>query len=321
MTTFGYTMMCEQSGPKELVRDVRRAEEAGFAFAVISDHYFPWLEAQGHSPYAWSVLGAAAQATSTIELMTYVTCPTMRYHPAIVAQKGATMQLLSDGRFTLNLGAGENLNEHVIGRGWPAIAVRHRMLAEAITVIRGLWNGGLFSFSGEFFDVESAKVWDLPEALPPLGVAVSGPQSCQIAGEYADVMVAVEPRPELGRAFDAAGGTGKPRIGQLAICFDEDEDTAAKLAYEQFRWFSGGWRVNAELIGPAAFAAASQAVRVEDVTSSIPCGPKVERYVDAVMRFVDAGFTHVALVQVGGDHQGAFLDWSEDCLLPALSHL
>ncbi|HWW54322.1 MAG TPA: TIGR03557 family F420-dependent LLM class oxidoreductase, partial [Acidimicrobiales bacterium] len=242
MTTFGYTMMCEQSGPKELVRDVRRAEAAGFEFAVISDHYFPWLEAQGHSPYAWSVLGAAAQATSTIELMTYVTCPTMRYHPAIVAQKGATMQLLSDGRFTLNLGAGENLNEHVIGRGWPAIAVRHRMLAEAITVIRGLWNGGLFSFSGEFFDVESARVWDLPEALPPIGVAVSGPESCQIAGEYADVMVATEPRPELGRAFDAAGGTGKPRIGQLAVCFNEDEHTAANLAYEQFRWFSGGWR-------------------------------------------------------------------------------
>jgi G6PDH family F420-dependent oxidoreductase len=135
------------------------------------------------------------------------------------------------------------------------------------------------------------------------------------------VMVAVEPRLELGRAFDAAGGTGKPRIGQLAVCFDEDEDTAAKLAYEQFRWFSGGWRVNAELIGTAAFVAASQAVRVEDVTSSIPCGPKVERYVDAVMRFVDAGFTHVALVQVGGDQQGAFLDWSEDCLLPALNHL
>jgi G6PDH family F420-dependent oxidoreductase len=321
MTTFGYTMMCEQSGPKELVRDVRRAEAAGFEFAVISDHYFPWLEAQGHSPYAWSVLGAAAQATSTIELMTYVTCPTMRYHPAIVAQKGATMQLLSDGRFTLNLGAGENLNEHVIGRGWPAIAVRHRMLAEAITVIRGLWNGGLFSFSGEFFDVESARVWDLPEALPPIGVAVSGPESCQIAGEYADVMVATEPRPELGRAFDAAGGTGKPRIGQLAVCFDEDEDAAGRLAYDQFRWFTGGWRVNAELIGPAAFAAASQNVRVEDVTSSIPCGPKVERYVDAVTRFVDAGFTHVALVQVGGDQQGAFLDWAEDNLLPALGHL
>ena len=128
-----------------------------------------------------------AQATSTIELMTYVTCPTMRYHPAIVAQKGATMQLLSDGRFTLNLGAGENLNEHVIGRGWPAIAVRHRMLAEAITVIRGLWHGGLFSFSGEFFDVESAKVWDLPDTAPPIGIAVSGPSSCRLAGRHADI--------------------------------------------------------------------------------------------------------------------------------------
>ena len=141
MTLIGYTMMCEQAGPKQLVRDVALAEQAGFDFAVISDHYFPWLDSQGHSPYAWSVLGAAAQATDHIPLMTYVTCPIRRYHPAVVAQKAATMQLLSDGRFTLGLGAGENLNEHIVGGQWPIAGVRHEMLEEAVEIIRALWAG------------------------------------------------------------------------------------------------------------------------------------------------------------------------------------
>ena len=159
MMLIGYTMMCEQAGPKQLVRDVALAEEAGFDFAVISDHYFPWLESQGHAPYAWSVLGAAAQATDRIPLMTYVTCPIRRYHPAVVAQKAATMQLLSDGRFTLGLGAGENLNEHIVGGQWPIAAHRHEMLTEAVEIIRALWAGGSVTYRGKYFDVESARVW------------------------------------------------------------------------------------------------------------------------------------------------------------------
>src|SRR5207248_7857717 len=175
MALIGYTMMCEQAGPKQLVRDVTLAEQAGFDFAVISDHYFPWLGSQGHSPYAWSVLGAAAQATDHIPLMTYVTCPIRRYHPAVVAQKAATMQLLSDGRFTLGLGAGENLNEHIIGGCWPIVGVRHEMLEEAVEIIRALWAGGTVTYRGKHFDIESAKLWDLPDAAPPpIGIAVSG---------------------------------------------------------------------------------------------------------------------------------------------------
>src|ERR1700759_2003393 len=153
-------MLCEQAGPKELVRDVQLAEAAGFLFAVISIHYFPWLDAMGHSPYAWSVLGAAAQATEDIGLMTYVTCPIKRDHPAAVAQKAATMSLLSDGRFTLGLGAGENLNEHVTGGGWPPVNVRHGMLEEAVGIICMLFGGGYVSFRGHYFEVDSAKVWD-----------------------------------------------------------------------------------------------------------------------------------------------------------------
>ena len=178
MTVIGYTMMCEQAG-QELVRDVQSAEAAGFDFAVISDHYFPWVDAMGHSPYAWSVLGAAAQVTSRIELMTYVTCPIKRYHPAVVAQKAATVGLLSDGRFTLGLGAGENLNEHVTGGGWPPVNVRHQMLDEAVDIIRSLWAGGYVSFDGRHFQVDSAKLWDLPDHPLKLGIAASGEQSAR----------------------------------------------------------------------------------------------------------------------------------------------
>ena len=314
----GYTMMCEQAGPKQLVRDVTLAERAGFNFAVISDHYFPWLDAQGHAPYAWSVLGAAAEATEHIPLMTYVTCPTRRYHPAVVAQKAATMQLLSDGRFTLGLGAGENLNEHIVGGRWPLPGLRHEMLREAVEIIRSLWDGGTVTYRGKHYDVESAKVWDLPETAPPIGIAVSGPGSCRLAGQLADAMIAVEPRPKLGQMFDEAGGTGKPRIGQIALSYDPDEQTAAKRAIDQFRWFTGGWKVNAELPLPASFDQASRTVREEDVTARMPCGPDVQRHVDGIRRFEAAGFTHIAVVQVGGDVQEEFIAWAATELLPAL---
>jgi len=318
MTKIGYTMMTEQAGPRQLVGDLVRAEEAGFDFAVISDHYFPWLDSQGHAPYAWSVLGAAVQATERIPVMTYVTCPIMRYHPTVVAQAAATMQLLSEGRFTLGLGSGENLNEHVVGGGWPAVDVRHRMLREAVEIIQALFRGGYVTRTGEFFDVQSAKIWDLPDQLPPIGIAVSGPQSCRLAGELGDLMIAVEPDASLGEAFDAAGGSAKPRVGQVPVCYDADERLAVKRAHEQFRWFGGGWKVNAELPGPPAFAAASKFVTPNDVADSIPCGPDVGRHVEAIRKFVDADFTEVAIVQVGGDHQESFTRWFSDELRPAL---
>jgi G6PDH family F420-dependent oxidoreductase len=163
MTEIGYTLMGEQTGPSQLVDHAVAAEDAGFDFAVASDHYFPWLEEQGHSPFVWSVLGAVAHATSRLPLMTYVTCPIIRYHPAVIAQAAATVQLLSDGRFTLGLGAGENLNEHVVGGGWPGVDVRHRMLREAIEVIRELWTGEYVTHDGDFYELDSAKLWDMPD--------------------------------------------------------------------------------------------------------------------------------------------------------------
>jgi len=279
----GYTLMTEQAGPKELVSYAAGAERAGFDFEVMSDHYSPWLAEQGHAPYAWSVLGAVTQSTECVELMTYVTCPTMRYHPVVVAQKAATVQILSDGRFTLGLGAGENLNEHVVGRGWPLANLRHELLAEAVEIISGLFDGGYFNYAGEHFRVDSAKLWDLPEIRTPIAVAVSGSQSVRRFAPMADAMIAVEPKASLSQEWDATR-LGRParKIGQMPISWGNDRDAAISRAHEQFR------------------------------------GPDVGPIVEAAREFADAGFTDLALVQIGGDQQDGFLDFAEKELLPAL---
>ena len=319
---FGYTLLTEQAGPKQLVNDAAKAEQARFSFEVMSDHYSPWLDEQGHAPYAWSVLGAVAQVTGDVELMSFVTCPTIRYHPAVVAQKAATVQELSDGRFLLGLGAGENLNEHVVGRGWPAANVRHEMLSEALQIINDLFDGGYTNLAGEHFRVDSAKLWDLPSTRVPIGVAVSGAQSVDKFAAAADAMIAVEPKGDLCQRWDdtrAQLGVGKSRkVGQLPVSWDRDTEAAARRAREQFRWFAGGWKVNAELPGTQAFAAATQYVREDDVASAIPCGASPQAVVDAARSFRDAGFTDLALVAVGGDQQDEFLKAVEDEILPAL---
>ncbi len=323
MTSFGYTLMTEQSGPRELVRYATGAEEAGFDFEVMSDHYSPWLTEQGHAPYAWSVLGAVAHATSRVGLMTYVTCPTIRYHPAVVAQKAATVQLLAEGRFTLGLGSGESLNEHVVGAGWPGVATRQEMLTEAIEIIRQLHTGDLVTYRGEHFDVDSARIWDLPERPVEIGVAVAGDRAIEHFAPLADHLVAVEPEGDLIASWN--GVPGAPRIGeraravgQIPICWDPDPDLAVKRAHEQFRWFAGGWKVNADLPTPAGFSGATQFVRPEDVAGSIPCGPDLDAIVDSVRPFWESGFTDVALVQIGDGSQEAFLREAAGPLLEKL---
>jgi G6PDH family F420-dependent oxidoreductase len=321
MTRIGYTLMTEQTGPRELVRDAVHAERVGFDFEVVSDHYFPWLDSQGHAPNAWATIGAVAHATERVGLMTYVTCPIMRYHPAVVAQQAATVGLLSEGRFTLGLGAGESLNEHVVGLGWPPANVRHEMFDEALEIISRLFSGRYVNFAGKHFRVDSAKLWDVADTPPAIGVAVSGRESIELAGRYADALIAVEPDPTFNSMYDEVGGRGKPRVGQVPISWDPDRDKAIARAHDQFRWFAGGWKVNAELPGTAAFAAATQFVTPDDVAENIPCGPDVDAHVQAVKEFVDAGFTDVAVVQIGGDTQPEFLEWAQRELLPALKDL
>jgi G6PDH family F420-dependent oxidoreductase len=323
MTRFGYTLMTEQSGPKQLVEYAVSAERAGFDFEVCSDHFSPWLSAQGHAPNAWTVLGAVAHATETVELFTYVTCPTMRYHPAVVAQQAATLQILADGRFTLGVGSGESLNEHVVGQGWPAIARRQEMLREAIQIIRELFTGEVVDWRGEYFQVDSARLWDLPDVPVAIAAAVSGDRSVEMFAPLADHLIAVQPDRDLVDSWaDARRATGLPGdvrvIGQLPICWDPDRATAVARAHEQFRWFAGGWSVNADLPTTAGFAGATQFVTPEDTASSIPCGPELDAIVEAVDEYRKAGFTDIALVQVGDEGQDRFLAEAAEPLLAQL---
>ncbi len=322
MTRFGYTLMTEQSGPKDLVRYAVGAERAGFDFEVSSDHYFPWLQSMGHAPYAWSVLGAVAHATDRVELMTYVTCPTIRYHPAVVAQKAATLGILSDNRFILGLGAGENLNEHVVGEGWPAAAVRQDMLVEAIEIIRALLTGEQTTLEGQYFRVDSAKVWDVPDVEVPIATAISGERGIEQFAPLSDHLIMTDPVPDLLQSWDAArreqGAESSRKIGQIPICWGPDKQAAITRAHELFRWFGGGWHVNADLPLPVSFDAASQFVREEDVAGSIACGPDLDELVESFQPFLDAGFTDIALVQVGDENQQRFLDEIAEPLLEKL---
>lgn len=323
MARFGYTLMTEQSGPRELVDYAVSAEQVGFDFEVSSDHFSPWLASQGHAPNAWPVLGAVAHATETVQLYSYVTCPTIRYHPAIVAQQAATVQILADGRFTLGLGSGENLNEHVVGQGWPTVERRLDMLAESIKLIRELLSGDLVDFRGEFFEVASARIWDVPEVPVTIAVSMTGEKSVEKLAVAADHLINVAPDRSIvdgwHQSRQATGVLPEGRvIGQVPVCWDPDRDAAVARAHDQFRWFAGGWAVNADLPTPAGFAAATQFVRPEDVAEAIPCGPDLDAIVAAVAPYVEAGFTDVALVQIGDEGQQRFLDEAAKPLLAAL---
>ncbi|PPF11809.1 LLM class F420-dependent oxidoreductase [Rathayibacter sp. AY1G1] len=324
MVRFGYTLMTEQSGPKQLVGYAVDAERLGFEFAVSSDHYSPWLTEQGHASYAWTLLGAVAQATSTIDLTTYVTAPTIRYHPAVVAQKAATLAILSDDRFTLGLGSGENLNEHVVGEGWPSVAVRQDMLEEAVHLIRELHTGELVTWEGEYFRVDSARIWDLPDTPVEIGLAVSGEKSIARFAPIGDHLITTEPDAELISQWTAVRGADAApsrTIGQIPICWAPDKEQGVALAHEQFRWFAGGWAVNSDLPTPAGFAGASQFVRPEDVAEQIACGPDLDELAQSFVPYIEAGFTDIALVQVGDELQQRFLDEAAEGLLERLRAL
>jgi G6PDH family F420-dependent oxidoreductase len=320
MAEFGYSSLGEQSGPRQQVDDAVAAEAAGFDFITVSDHYYPWLEEQGHSPYAWSVLGAMALATRRVGLMSFVTCPIRRYHPAVVAQKAATMGVMSQGRFTLGLGAGENLNEHVVG-DWPQTPQRHEMLAEALDIINGLLAGKVIHHSGQHFHVPTARLWDLPAERVRVGVAASGQASVKLAAASADALIATEPNSDLTRNFDQMGGAGRPRYGQVVMCFGPDEAECRRIAHEQFRWTGLGWPVNSQLPDVGAFASVTTSVTEDDVAEMVSCGPDMDRHIDAVRAYLDAGFTHVALVQIGAAGQSEFLGFAQRQLLPALRGL
>jgi G6PDH family F420-dependent oxidoreductase len=303
--------MTEEHGPKQLLQNAQRAEAQGFDFVAISDHFHPWVAKQGHAPSAWAVLSAIAARTERIGLTTAVTCPTIRYHPTVVAQFAATLAILSDDRFTLGLGSGENLNEHVVGAGWPPPHTRQAMLAEAVDIIEQLWGGEDVSFDGEFFDVDRAKLWDVPSKPPKLAIAAGGPKAAQLAGEKGAGLFATEPKPELVKEWSKAGGKGA-RYAEIALSWARDEKEAVRVAHERFSFGSLGWHVMPELPTPASFEGAVASVRPEDVAEKVACGPDPEKHVASIKKYVDAGFDHLVLVGVGPDQEGFMRFWKDE---------
>ena len=323
-TRFGYTLMTEQSGPRELVRYAVAAEETGFDFAVSSDHYSPWLTEQGHSPYAWSVLGAVAQATERVGLMTYVTCPTMRYHPAVVAQKAATVCAAVRGPVHPRARAAARTSTSTPSARAGRRSRRGRRCSRRPSRSSARCSrGDLVTYRGDHFAVDAARLWDLPD--DPVRI---GDRRLRRAERRA--VRAARRRPDRRRARRRADrglerrrrvapiGDGARAIGQIPICWDPDEKAAIERAHEQFRWFGGGWNVNADLPTTAGFASASQFVTPDDVADSIPCGPDLDKIVEAVSEFWEAGFTDIAVVQVGDEGQDRFLDEAAGPLLEKL---
>jgi G6PDH family F420-dependent oxidoreductase len=305
MTEIGYALSSEEHSPNDLVRNARRAEEAGFTFALISDHYHPWVGAQGHSPFVWSVIGAIAHATERLSLGTGVTCPLIRIHPAIIAHAAATAAAMMPGRFFLGLGTGENLNEHILGDRWPPYEVRREMFEEAVEVIRLLWQGGEQSHHGEYYTVENARLYTLPAEPPPIIVAAAAPQSAELAGRIGDGLCSTSPKPEIIEHFKAAGGRG-PRYGQVTVCWAEDEATARRTAFEIWPNAASKGELSQELPTPGHFEQLAKMATEEQVAESVICGPDPQRHIKAIREFVDAGYDHVYIHQVGRDQEGFF---------------
>ncbi|HWB57684.1 MAG TPA: TIGR03557 family F420-dependent LLM class oxidoreductase [Gaiellaceae bacterium] len=313
----GYALSSEEFRPGDLVRQARLAEEAGFEFAFVSDHFHPWIDRQGHSPFVWPVLGGIARATERISVGTGVTCPILRVHPAHVAQAAATVADMMPGRFMLGVGTGENLNEHILGQRWPSASERLEMLEEAIELIRKLWEGEIVTHRGPHFTVEDARLYTVPEELPPIVVAAGAPAAAELAGRAGDGLCSTSPSREIVEAYEQAGGDG-PRYGQLTVCWAEDEDEARRTAHELWPNAALEGPLTQELPLPAHFEEAAAMVTEDDTAERIVCGPDLDRHLEGVRMFADAGFDHVYVHQVGPDQEG-FLDVYADEVMPALS--
>jgi G6PDH family F420-dependent oxidoreductase len=317
MTTFGYTLSSEEQGPHDLVANARRAEELGFEFVSISDHYHPWVTAQGHSPFVWTVLGAIAASTERVEVGVGVTCPIMRVHPAILAQATATASLLLDGRFFWGVGTGEALNEHVLGDRWPRPEIRREMLAEAVDIVRQLWSGETVDYRGDYYEVENARVFDAPDASIPIIVSGFGPEAAALSGRIGDGYWGTAPDRELLAAFESAGGSG-PRYAQLTLCWADDEERARKTVYEIWPNAGLSGQLSQDLPTPTHFEQAAEPLTPEQVTKSLPCGPDLAGdLAESVRTYVDAGYDHLYFHQVGPDQEGFLRYWERE-LQPAL---
>jgi G6PDH family F420-dependent oxidoreductase len=318
MASFGYSLSSEEFSPCDLVAFAREAESAGFSFSLISDHFHPWTNGQSNSPFVWSVIGGLSQVTSRLVVGTGVTCPTMRINPALVAQASATAAAMMEGRFFLGVGTGEYLNEHITGLGWPPPWERLEMLEEAVQVIRLLWRGGWQSHQGKYFVIDQARLFTLPESTPRIMMAASKPGAAELAGRCADGLISFEPDGDLVKTFEESGGRGKPRYGQVTVCFAPTKEKAAETVLRCWPNAGIGGDLMTDLPTPAHFDQAIKLVRPETITENVALGPDVDDHLKAINAFIDAGFDHVYIHQVG-PQQREFFRFYADKVLPRLN--
>lgn len=316
MTQFGYFLSSEEHSPRSLVEQAVAAEQAGFSSVMISDHFHPWIDRQGESPFVWSVIGAIAARTDLL-ITTGVTCPTVRIHPAIIAQAAATSQLLSEGRFRLGVGTGENLNEHILGAPWPSAGVRLEMLEEAVEVIRGLWRGGVYSHSGLHYTVEDACIYSLPDDPPPVLVSGFGPRAIRLAASIGEGFISTKPLASSVTAYRESGGHGHA-VAACKVCWAEDETEAVRTAFGLWPTEAMGGQAFQELAMPAHFEEVTSQITEEMVAAIVPCGPDPDRYLDTFRSYIDAGFDELYVNQIGGD-TGGFLEFFNAELRPELN--
>jgi G6PDH family F420-dependent oxidoreductase len=313
----GYALSSEEHKPNKLVSYAQMAEQAGFKFLLVSDHFHPWVSQQGQSPFVWSVLGGIAQATQRVTVGTGVTCPIMRFHPALVAQAAATAADMMPGRFFLGLGTGEYLNEHIFGDVWPSIEARQKMLAEAIHIIRELWKGEEYSCNGTYFTVRDARIYTLPEQLPPIYVAASGPESAELAAEISDGLISTTPGDEVVKAFKSAGGADKPRFGMVKVCWAYSQEEAKETVKYWWPVSAVSGPLHADLPTPRHFEDVVEAMGEPKIPEDTILGPNPTPYLKAIQNLLENGFDHVYLHQIGPDQEG-FLKFFKTELLPLL---
>lgn len=321
MVELGYQLSSEEHPAPDLVGYARRAEDTGFSYAVISDHFHPWIHRQGQAPFVWTVLGAIAQATKRLRLGTAVTAPIRRTLPHLVAQAAATVATLLPGRFFLGVGTGENLNEHITGEWWPPSEVRREMLEEAVDVIRELWAGGTVEHFGRHYTVDNARLYSRASEPPPILIAAGGKTGAELAGRIGDGLIAVAPSEQLVEAFDGAGGKGKPCCAQVDVCVAKDEAEARRIAHAQ--WTAPAAippRLLPKLRVPEDFQAVAELISEEQVCERVVCSADPDAHLAKIKEFVDAGFDHVHIHQVGGD-QETFFRLYENEVLPRTREL
>jgi G6PDH family F420-dependent oxidoreductase len=312
MTRFGYFLSCEDFPPAELVEQARMAEAAGFEALWISDHFHPWIAAQGHAPCVWSVIGALSQATR-LPVTTAVTCPTVRMHPAVVAHAAATAAAQLEGRFVLGVGSGEALNEHVVAQRWPQADVRLEMLEEAVGLIRALFTGDEVSWHGRHYQAENARLYTRPDGDIPIYVSGFGPKAVSLAARIADGYVSATPDAELLAQYRNEGGRG-PAQGGVRVCWGREKEAAVRLAHRLWPIAGLPGELNQVLPSPAHFEQAATLVTPDAIASSMACGPDVEEHIRALRSYVDAGYDEVYVAQVGPEQQEFFEAYARDVL-------